>query len=644
MRTFFRSGAFPLSLLGLAGILSLTLLAQDARSATPKKVELPTCAAPKTAKKTVTKKAVGDPKARQAAQKGLDFLVRESKSWGDGHQCYGCHVHAVALEAFVVGKHNQYDIGRKPLDRMITAMTTGTGGSRGSNGLSYHNDSLFAPSKAFGGAAFAHYDQFIDTDTRDDLIKTGRELLKFQQPNGSVLTSWTNWPVGAGDTQTTFQAVQTWRQIYARTADDIWLTPIRNAEDHLRHLARTYAKSAPSSIQEMNYAALGLVEAGAGKADKTLVRLRGQILERQNKDGGFAYNANQSSNAFATGQTIYTLRQLGMVDGDRAVKAGTKWLVSNQKGTGGWSSAGSAKAEAMWGVLGLVSIDVLSIDVQGIADGRHVAGKKRILATASDNQGRGVKHVEIRVDDVPVARACGEKLEYTWSTESLSDGMHLVDVVAENAAGKIAKRRMVVYAGDHFLTDVGSRFEGGSTVLSARNVADGRAGEVKVNIFETVMKDGVPTRGKLVRTESLGKETGALNYKWDGKIAKGKEAKSGRYIAELSFNEGKRAVQKVEHLFSHESLKVQQQKYGQVSGQLRWGGGGSANTAVELVDEKGNVVQRTTTTRSGQYRFKNIDKGKYKVRVKKKGFKDEEQEVAAEAGEDVSFSADMAAE
>lgn len=608
--------------------------------------DLPSCevAKAKPGAKQARRAAIGDPRARKSAQKGLDFLARVSKQWSSGHACFGCHVHAVSLEAFVVGKHNQYDLGRAPLDRMLTAMTTGPGGSRGPIGLSYHDSSLQAPSKAFGGAAFAHYDQHIGPDVRDDLVKTGKELLQFQQQDGHLVTGWTNGPVGVGDTQTTFQAVQTWRQIYARTADDMWLTPIRKAEDFLRELATTYGSSRVDSIQELNYVALGLVEAGSGLNDRMLVRLRSKILEFQNKDGGFGFNRSATSNAFATGQTVYTLRKLGMVDGDRAVKRGTNWLIEQQKADGGWSSAGSSKAEAMWGVLGLVSIDVVSIDVQGIADGRHVSGTRAIRAAARDNQGRGVRQVELRVDDVAVARACGDRLSLDWSSQGLSDGMHLIDVVAENSAGKTARRRMVVYAGDHYLTDVGSRFNGGKTVLTARNLADGGKGKVTLRIFATKVKDGTPVRGKQVKVDTLGRKTGALSYAWNGKSGRGKELASGRYIAELSYERGGKAVQKVEHLFSHESLAEQKRKYGQVAGKLDHGGAGLANTTVELVDDRGNVVQRTRTTRSGQYRFKNLDKGKYKVRVRKKGFRAEESEVSAEAGQEADFSPSMAAE
>jgi hypothetical protein len=62
---------------------------------------------------------------------------------------------------------------------------------------------------------------------------------------------------------------------------------------------------------------------------------------------------------------------------------------------------------------------------------------------------------------------------------------------------------------------------------------------------------------------------------------------------------------------------------------------------VELVDEKGRVVQATRSNEAGQYRFKSVDKGQYKVRVRKEGFKDAELSVssapATQAAADVTL-------
>jgi len=66
------------------------------------------------------------------------------------------------------------------------------------------------------------------------------ELLTYQKEDGQVTPDYgPSLPVAIGALQTTYQAAQTWRQAYARTADDKWLPPIQRAEAHLQQTART---------------------------------------------------------------------------------------------------------------------------------------------------------------------------------------------------------------------------------------------------------------------------------------------------------------------------------------------------------------------------------------------------------------------
>jgi squalene-hopene/tetraprenyl-beta-curcumene cyclase len=92
-------------------------------------------------------------------------------------------------------------------------------------------------------------------------------------------------------------------------------------------------------------------------------------------------------------------------------------------------------------------------------------------------------------------------------------------------------------------------------------------------------------------------------------------------VAELRFVQDGAVVQRVETPFVHDTPEVQQDKFGEVEGNLTNDGKDAiANADVELVDARGNVVQRVTSTAQGNYRFRNVDAGGYKVRVLRKGF------------------------
>lgn len=84
------------------------------------------------------------------------------------------------------------------------------------------------------------------------------------------------------------------------------------------------------------------------------------------------------------------------------------------------------------------------------------------------------------------------------------------------------------------------------------------------------------------------------------------------------------------------------EQFAEVSGKLDLKDArGAANTLVDLVDEKGQVLQQVRTTRDGNYRFQNVDAGKYKVRINKKGFAQEELDIDAVKGEETKSQVDL---
>jgi squalene-hopene/tetraprenyl-beta-curcumene cyclase len=573
----------------------------------------------------------GNPGARRGAQRGLGFVAREASDWQQRNQCYGCHVQAVTLEALSIGLHNQYEVPKADLATIASGLTTIKGGSRGPNGLSVGGDAhhLIETSKEFGGAAFARYDALAGPELRDDLLKTADELTVFQDAEGSLRTSDRRFPVETGPMQATTQAMQTWRQAFERSADEKWLAPLRKAEGWLQAQARRLAEDKEATIVDLDYAAIGLSSAGAQTTEGTVRAIAGRLRSLAHEDGGFSFQPSGPANAFATGQTLYALRLLGAVDDDPVVAHGTEWLLAHQAEDGGWSHSGSDKAEAMWAVLGLVSIDVLSVSVGGIEDGQHAAGRVGLQVRAADNANRGVERVEIAVDDITVHRACGGTADWAFDTGALAVGPHLVDVTATNARGQQSRRRFQIYTGDYYLTQLGTRFSDGGTLISLRDVAPPSVrGEVVLTIYATEDRDGRTVRAAPVHREARTSAEGPLTFFWKG------EGRHGRFLAEVFFNNEARTrtLQALETTFVHDTLEHQHAAFGEVEGSLSVNGAApAANTQVELVDEQGRVVQSAVTTNAGNYRFRNVDGGKYKVRVQRQGFKSVETDVSAAA-------------
>jgi squalene-hopene/tetraprenyl-beta-curcumene cyclase len=586
---------------------------------------LPVCAPARGAHAAGARAERGDPGARRAAQRGLEFVAREAVSWQHQHNCFGCHVQAVTFEALTVGREHRYDVSDADFREVLRGLTEINGGHRHEGGLSVSGGGMPATSRAFGGAAFARYDRTEDAALRDDLLAVAAQLVAYQNADGSVRNDDTRFPVVQGPLQATTQALQTWHQAYSRSADERWLGPVREAEAWLQAQARRLTDAPDAGTVDLNYAVMGLLEAGAQPSEATLAALASRLRERQSEDGAWSFQPRGEANAFATGQTLHALRSLGASDDDAAVARGTRWLVTHQIEDGGWSHGGSGKAEAMWAVFGLVSVDVMSLSLEGVRDGEHARENPTVRARAVDNGGAAVRQVELLLDDDPIGRACGPELAQAVDLAGLGAGVHTLDVVATNDRGQTSRRRVELYTGQFYLATPGTRWSDGNTLFSARNVAptaDGGTVRVRVRAPD----------GREVWRHDEPSAQGPVRVTWNGQPAEGAaRAPAGRYLATLSYlDRSGRALQEVELPFVHDTAEAQEANYAQVQGQLRAeGAGAAANAEVELIDQAGRVVQRTQSTESGAYRFGNVDRGNYRVRVTRRGFRPSEAPVAA---------------
>lgn len=566
-----------------------------------------------------------DAKPREAAHKGFTYLAAASTAWTSTHRCFGCHVQAVTLEALTAARHHQYDVDPKDIAAMVGALSLGVTAGGHATGV------------AFEGAAWARYDKYMDDKQTKRLLQYADELMRIQASDGSIVDDDARLPVTGGTMQTTYQAAQTWRQAYARTANDRYLAPMAKAERFLTRRAESWKSAEGVYVQDLSFALLGLASAGVTRSEPSSARLQQMLLSRQHKDGGWGLQAG-TSDAFATGQAVYALKVAGFSDSDPAIARGLTYLLSKQSSDGAWRTAksgqsGSEKGETMWAVLGLVTVDVASIAVSGITDGQHVSDTVTLDASALDNQSGGIAELSVSIDDVRMAVECGPKLRMNWDTTHLTAGKHVVDVVAINGKGKQSRRRFEVFAGDVFLTEVGAVFDEATqqTRVSLRNIADPkRPGQVEVEFWSLEEEKDTP-KARVFGTK-LKAEPGATQFSWDGKDERKASLPRGRYLAKVSYRDDKGAVRQTESaLFLHDSDRVQRQKYGEVEGQLKLGalGIGSANTFVDLVDERGVVLQSVRSTDQGNYRFKNVKAGKYKVQARKEGYAPLESSVTA---------------
>ncbi|MFZ5440398.1 MAG: carboxypeptidase regulatory-like domain-containing protein [Myxococcota bacterium] len=599
--------------------------------------------------------APADEGLRPAAQKGLHFLAKSALAWQTEHQgCFGCHVQAVSIEGLAVGEHHQYTVPKDALGALVDNLISGPTGVRSAGGLS--PGTFPKTSRAFAGAGLARYDKYLGGKLTDDLLRICRELLPIQRADGAVVGDHpVMGPVAAGTMQTTYQAMQAWRQCYARSADDAWRGPLRRAESFVLGQVTAWKlgeqHQTKVALQDLNHALMALVAAGVGGHEPSTAALVQELLSRQGKDGGWAFGKTRhpmtdnfmsypgdelSSNPLATGQTVYALRAAGLSDRETPIANGLRWLITNQQKDGGWGASGAARAEAMWAVLGLVSVDVVTLSIRGVSDGEKVSPGARVIVEAKDNTGLAVNDVSLFLDDKLVLDVKGPELSFPLPP--LATGKHFLDAVATNARGQTSRRRVELFSGDVFLTQLGARFdeEKQVTEVSLRNIAtEAEKGSVELEVFKLGEKDSEAKPEARVSQSKTPSMPGPVSLSWAGKSADGQLLPRGRYLAKVSFRDAGGNVRQSEtQVFFHDSERVQREKTGEIQGNLGLKSGGAgfaADSTVELVDDDGKVVATTRSNESGNFRFKAVPRGTYRVRAKKEGYQDlESAPVAAE--------------
>ena len=99
--------------------------------------------------------------------------------------------------------------------------------------------------------------------------------------------------------------------------------------------AKSWLLSAsPVSQEDINSRFGGLALLGAKKDE--IEAARRAVLEAQRDDGGWGQLAEMKSDAYATGQTLFTLQRAGLSTSHPAYERGVRFLLKTQSEDGSW--------------------------------------------------------------------------------------------------------------------------------------------------------------------------------------------------------------------------------------------------------------------------------------------------------------------
>ena len=155
-----------------------------------------------------------------------------------------------------------------------------------------------------------------------------RYLKTHQQLDGSWKLFAYRPPIESSEIEVTAEALRS-LQVYAPK------TQREEYDQSVRHAAEWLAQAEPRNNEDRAFQLLGLKWAGS-KRD-ALDKIAQSILADQRPDGGWAQLPTLSSDAYATGQALYALRESGMINTNhKAYQRGVEYLRTTQLADGSW--------------------------------------------------------------------------------------------------------------------------------------------------------------------------------------------------------------------------------------------------------------------------------------------------------------------
>ena len=260
----------------------------------------------------------GTPGARAAAARSIQLLERTSATFFREGGCGACHAQnltgmaAAAAQAAGVPIHQQAHAGDLKGAQMFLASME--------QPLLQRMDAPVPDILTFTGLQLAAGNVPPGRGT-DAMV---HNLAALQRQAGNWHVGWVaRAPMGDGDISRTAAAIRV-LQVYGPAG--------RKAEfqKRIQRAAAWLAAAEPRTTEDLTMQLLGLKWAGYPARD--LQAGARKLMRLQREDGGWAQTPYLSTDAYATGQALFTLRELGVPGNPR----GVQYLLQTQADDGSW--------------------------------------------------------------------------------------------------------------------------------------------------------------------------------------------------------------------------------------------------------------------------------------------------------------------
>src|SRR5262249_19902382 len=259
--------------------------------------------------------------ARTAVQRSVSLLERATSQFFGKANCFACHEQPAAAFAVGAARAKGIAIDEKAANERSAQLTAGlnAGQLEGAAPLGGADNNLYLAEALVRSG----YSPARKTDV------LAANLAAYQGGDGGWhLPGYARSPIQDNDFSRTAMAIR---------ALKTYGTPGRATEmkERIERATRWLLHANPITTEDFVMRLAGVAAAGPPVAE--LRKLAEPILAKQRPDGGFAQRDGFTSDAYATGMTLWALANAGVVQPNQdAYKKGVKFLLATQASDGSW--------------------------------------------------------------------------------------------------------------------------------------------------------------------------------------------------------------------------------------------------------------------------------------------------------------------
>jgi N-acyl-D-amino-acid deacylase len=259
---------------------------------------------------------------RSAVAGGLHIVQKAARNYPKHRRCFSCHHQTLPMLAMELSGRKGLDVDQRLLQDQAEFAWTAFDSRR----------ETVAEGKGVGGGSMSVGYALWALDTahwKKDETTTAMVsfLLKKQSKDGSWRRSTERPPLEDSNFTCTILAVY----YMGKFANGEQAPEVEKATQQ----ARKWILSSQPISQEDRVSRLGAL--ALLKADQEEIkRARAEILAAQNDDGGWSQLPEMSSDAYATGLTLFTLHRTGLTTVDPPFQRGLQFLLDTQCDDGSW--------------------------------------------------------------------------------------------------------------------------------------------------------------------------------------------------------------------------------------------------------------------------------------------------------------------